>query len=168
MPTTQDLGEAFKWSQFRTVNRKTATVSLLNNRYEVDQALVGRRVELVFDPFDLSDITVCYHGKQFAKAVPHVIGRHSHPKARPETEQQPPAPTGIDYLNLVAADHHDASGAAINFHALTTPTIPLDASDPRDIGIEPVPDHADGQVPGQQSLPGMPAPATLTIDGVAS
>jgi putative transposase len=173
MPTAEDLGEAFKWSQFRTVNRKTATVSLLNNRYEVDQALVGRRVELVFDPFDLSDITVCYHGKQFAKAVPHVIGRHSHPKARPETEQQPPAPTGIDYLNLVAADHHDAAGAAINFHALTTPTIPLattldtdeHAGDPV---IEPVPDHADGQVPGQQPLPGMPAPATLTIDGVAS
>jgi putative transposase len=151
-------------------------VSLLNNRYEVDQALVGRRVELVFDPFDLSDITVRYHGKQFPKAVPHVIGRHSHPKARPETEQQFPAPTGIDYLNLVAADHHDAAGAAINFHALTTPTIPLDTAidtdagrDPAgDPGIEHVPDHADGEVPGQQPLPGMPAPATLTIDGVAS
>jgi hypothetical protein len=177
MPTAQAIGEAFQWSQFRTVNRKTATVSLLSNTYQVDPALIGRRVELVFDPFDLSDITVRYHGKQFAKAVPHVIGRHSHPKARPETEQQPPTPTGIDYLNLVAADHHDATGAAINFHALTTPAIPLDtgidtdagggdsAGDP---GIEHVPDHADGQVPGQQPLPGMPAPATLTIDGVAS
>jgi putative transposase len=175
MPTPGVIGEAFKWSLFRTVNRKTATVSLLKNTYQVDPALVGRRVELVFDPFDLSDIAVRYHGKEFAKAVPHVIGRHSHPKARPETEQQPPAPTGIDYLNLVAADHHDATGAAINFHALTTPAIPLDTpietpidtdtGDDGGPGIEHVPDHADARVAVQLPLPGMPTPPA---EGVAS
>jgi transposase InsO family protein len=149
MPTTADLGEAFAWSQFRTVNRKTATVSLLNNTYQVDPALAGRRVELIFDPFDLHDITVRYHGKTFTKAVPYLIGRHSHPKARPETPRQPPAPTHIDYLNLIAADHHAATAAAINFHALTT-TPPTGA----DTGA----DQAPEQTPGHQPLPGMPTP----------
>jgi hypothetical protein len=36
--------------------------------------------------------------------VPFVIGRHSHPAARPEPGTEPaPAPTGIDYLSLVEA-----------------------------------------------------------------
>jgi len=152
VPAKEDLREAFAWSQFRTVNRKTATVSLLNNIYEVDPALTGRRVELLFDPFDLTDITVRLHGRTFAKAVPHLLGRHSHPRARPETPHQPPAPTHIDYLNLVAADHHDAVGTAINFHALTT-TPPTDT------------DQAPDQVPGQMPLPGIPAP---TPEGTAS
>ncbi len=166
MPAKDDLREAFWWSQFRTVNRKTATVSLLNNKYEVDPVLVGRRVELLFDPFDLSDITVHFHGKTFAKAVPYLVGRHSHPKARPETPAQPPAPTHIDYLNLVAADHHDAAGAAINFHALTTP-LSTGASDVAaqapDLAPEQVPDQALRQAPVQLPLPGMPAPAVQDV-----
>ena len=45
------------WSERRTV-RKTATVSLHGNTYQVDPSLAGRRVELVFDPFDLSILEV--------------------------------------------------------------------------------------------------------------
>ena len=150
IPTPADLGEAFAWSTFRTVNRKTATVSLLNNTYQVDAALLGRRVELVFDPFDLTDVAVRYQGKTFAKAVPYVIGRHSHPKARPETPDPAPAPTGIDYLNLVAADHHQRAAAGINYHALTDQTAPTDP----------------GQVPGQLPLPGLPTvPETAAAAG---
>ena len=56
--------EAFLWSQERTVT-KTATVSLHGNQYEVDAALVGRKVELVFDPFDLTRIEVRYQHRPF-------------------------------------------------------------------------------------------------------
>ena len=55
MPSVAQLREAFLWSEHRTVT-KTATVNLHGNPYEVDTALVGRRVELVFDPFDLTGI----------------------------------------------------------------------------------------------------------------
>ncbi len=51
------LREAFLWQEQRTV-AKTATVSLQGNRYEVDAALVGCRVELYFDPFELERIEV--------------------------------------------------------------------------------------------------------------
>jgi putative transposase len=168
MPAPADLAEAFRWSEFRTVQRKTATVSLYSNTYQVDAALIGRRVELVFDPFDMGDISVRYHGKAFGQALAHTISRHSHPKARPETPQKPPpAATGIDYLNLIAADHHAATGAAINFHALTGPR-PHDEPGPDDgaatrtdpdphPGPGGGPHSQPGQVPGQLPLPGMSA-----------
>jgi putative transposase len=53
VPTAADLAEAFRWSEHRTVS-KTGLVSLHGNRYQVDPSLVGRKVELVFDPFDLT------------------------------------------------------------------------------------------------------------------
>lgn len=105
LPGAALLCEAFRWGEYRTV-RKTATVELHGNTYRVDPFLVGRKVELTFDPFDLTEITVCWQNKPVGVAVPHVIGRHAHPKARPElpdTEQ--PQLTGIDYLALVEGAH---------------------------------------------------------------
>jgi hypothetical protein len=139
MPTVPDLTEAFLWSEYRTVT-KTATVSLHSNTYQIEPALVGRKVELVFSPFDLQTIEVRYCGKSFGKALPHNITRHTHPKARPETgEPVPPPPTGIDYLNLTAQAHHEhvRGDQRIGFHALFGTDTDTDDSD---------------QVPGQLSL----------------
>ena len=52
VPSAADLAEAFRWSEHRTVS-KTGLVSLHGNRYQVDPCLVGRKVELVFDPLSL-------------------------------------------------------------------------------------------------------------------
>jgi len=121
-PTPPELHEAFLWSETRTVT-KVATVSLLGNHYQVDAALVGQRVELVFDPFDLTRIDVRVHGRPMGAAVPQHIGRHAHPAARPD-DTPPPAPsTGIDYLRLVEAqrDHDVAATGGIDFHQLSLP-----------------------------------------------
>jgi len=59
-PTIADpalITEAFLWSATRTVT-KTATVSFCGNRYSVDPSLVARRVELRYDPEDLTTIAV--------------------------------------------------------------------------------------------------------------
>ncbi len=105
LPSPAQLREAFLWSEWRTVT-KTATVGLHGNTYEVDAALIGRKVELVFDPFDLTRIEVRWHGRSMGAAVPHRIGRHVHAKARPDDTTLPaPTPTGIDYLRLVEAQH---------------------------------------------------------------
>jgi transposase InsO family protein len=121
LPAPAQLREAFLWSEHRTV-RKTATVSLHGNTYQVDPSLAGRRVELVFDPFDLSQIQVRWQGRPAGQAIPHVIGRHAHPKARPE-QPAPPAPaTGIDYMALIDAAHDQRlAGAAISFAGLADP-----------------------------------------------
>jgi hypothetical protein len=120
MASADALTEAFLWSQWRTVT-KTATVSLHGNTYQVEPALAGRKVELVFSPFNLDIIEVRYRDTSYGRAVPHRITRHTHPKARPETLEpaQPPA-TGIAYLQLVADAHQQqvAADERIGFHAL--------------------------------------------------
>jgi hypothetical protein len=146
MPAGADLTEAFLWSEYRVVT-KTATVSLHNNTYEVDPGLVGRKVELVFSPFDLETIEVRYHDKSYGKAVPHTISRHVHPKAKPETaDPAPPAPTGIDYMALTAAEHHELIRAdqRIGFDALYGST---------HTGPPAIPEAAyPGQIPGQLGI----------------
>ena len=117
LPTPALLREAFLWSEERTVT-KTATVSLHSNQYEVDPALVGRKVELVFDPFDLTRIEVRYLHRPMGLAVPLVIGRHAHPQAEREMPP-PPTGTGVDYLRLLA-EQRDAElgGHPIDYSAL--------------------------------------------------
>jgi putative transposase len=119
LPSPAPLREAFLWSEYRTVT-KTATVSLHGNIYQVGELLTGRKAELVFDPFDLEDIEVRHGGRSFGKAVAFKIGRHSHPKARPEQPgHQPPTTTGIDYLRLLDTAHEAGQlRPRINFAAL--------------------------------------------------
>ena len=120
LPTPALLREAFLWSAERTVT-KTATVSLHGNQYEVDAALTGRKVELIFDPFDLTRIEVRFQHRPIGVAVPLVIGRHTHPQANSKIEP-PPASTGIDYLGLLAAQRDaEIPGHPIDFASLTPP-----------------------------------------------
>ncbi len=119
LPTPEKLHEAFLWSETRAVT-KVATVSLFGNVYEVDAALVGSRVEIVFDPFDLAAVEIRYQGRAMGAGIPVVTARHSHPQARPEAAP-PPAPSGIDYLGLVAARHEAEIARAINYSQLPLP-----------------------------------------------
>ena len=79
---------------------------------------MGRKVELVFDPFDLTRIEVRYQHRPMGLAVPLVIGRHAHPQAEREIPP-PPTGTGIDYLRLLA-EQRDAElgGHPIDYSAL--------------------------------------------------
>jgi putative transposase len=118
VPSAADLAEAFRWSEHRTVS-KTGLVSLHGNRYQVDPALVGRKVELVFDPFDLSFLRVRSDGTDAGTALPFQISRHSHPKARPEVPAEEPTPTtGIDYLGLIDAHYTAELADKVNYSAL--------------------------------------------------
>ena len=117
-PSPAALREAFLWSAHRSVT-KTATVSLHNNLYQVDPILIGRKVELVFDPFDMTDVEVRHHARSYGLAVAFRIGRHSHPKARPEHVAIDPPPTGIDYLHLIGATHAETLSDRVNYDALT-------------------------------------------------
>jgi putative transposase len=137
IPSTDALAEAFLWEEHRTVT-KTALVSLQGNTYQVDPILVGRRVELVFDPFDLTRIQVRLRGVPAGAAIPHRIGRHAHLKARPESPPELPAPTGIDYARLIDDAHHAQLAQGVNYAALAC------SSD------TPSPDH--DQLPGQLDL----------------
>ena len=125
------LRRAFLWREQRKVT-STATISLHGNRYEVDAALVGRTIDLLFTPFDLTIIEVEYQSRPMGQARPHHIGRHVHPAVKPD-ETAPVQATGINYLRLLADAHQAEVGQAINYLALTDPAEqPGDAADGRE------------------------------------
>ncbi len=131
-PSPGELHEAFLWSESRLVT-KTSSVSLYGNHYEVDPALVGVRVELVFDPFDLTDIEARYQDRPMGHAIPRHISRHTHPAARPEVAS-PPKPSGIDYLGLVSArmSAEERSRMGINYRRLAAEDEAHDATPEED------------------------------------
>ena len=120
------LAEAFRWSAHRTVS-KVGTVSLHANTYQVDPLLAGARVELIYDPFDLTApiAVTAAGGVPAGQAVLLEISRHVHPKAvRAVADADTGAgqvTSGIDYLRLIETAHQDTITAApITFTAITT------------------------------------------------
>ncbi|MGW4961863.1 hypothetical protein ACWEPL_32005 [Nonomuraea sp. NPDC004186] len=110
---------------------------------------MGRKVELVFDPFDLTMLEVRFRGEPMVMATPQVIGRHTHPKAKPE-QAAPAAPepgTGIDYLRLLDDSHTAALAARINYTALTSKNIDRQGEDE-----EAAPTEQDPALTGEDQL----------------
>jgi putative transposase len=126
------IDEAFLWSQERTVTR-SGTVQLFGNTYQVDPLLAGRRIEAVYDPFDLSKpITVFDRdGRPAGNGALVEAKRHVDRKAlgaaRDAAAQVgPPASlTGVDYLRALAEDRkHQAARAGLDYTALAGPPNP--------------------------------------------
>jgi len=111
------LRDAFRAAVLRWVSR-TASVSLAGQHYAVDPALVDCRVELRFDPNDLSKLEVFWEGRSFGGAVPYVIGRHVQRQVPPSTLPPAVEPTGVDYLGLVLAAHEEQTLGKIAFRDL--------------------------------------------------
>lgn len=110
IPDPAQVTEAFLWASVRVVT-KTSTVSFCGNRYRVDSSLAGRRVELRYDPADLSTIAVYHEGVPVGAATPFTIGRHVHPAVPQAAPPSPPNPVGINYLALIEDQHtRDALG----------------------------------------------------------
>jgi putative transposase len=119
LPAPAVLAEAFLWEERRTVT-KTATISPHGNTYQVDQALVGRKVELVFDPFDLARIEVRRGGVPQGWRSRTASAGMPTPKARPETPPAPPPKlTGIDYAALIDTAYQARLAHGVNYNALT-------------------------------------------------
>lgn len=122
----EQIAEAFRWSAIRTVT-KSGTVSLQSNTYQVDALLAGKRVQLVYDPFDLTGtITVsAADGIPAGEATLVEIRRHVHKKAAGALKDTDVgaihASSGIDYLRLLEARHKDTINAApISFHTMSS------------------------------------------------
>ena len=70
--------------------RKTGTVAVEGNVCSVDPFLAGRKIECVFDPFDMTVLTVYWQGRKVGKAIPQVIGRTPTPRRRRTRTPRPP------------------------------------------------------------------------------
>ena len=121
LPEEARLREAFRWSEHRTVSA-TGTVSMFGNLYELAPELAHRRIELVFDPLDLTQVEVHRDGTAVGFAVVLEITRHVHPRARLEEPDEPTPPrTGIDYLSLVETRRKRELQRRIDYRNLPRP-----------------------------------------------
>jgi putative transposase len=112
-PDPGRLIDAFRWSAMRKVTR-TATITVEGNTYAVDPALVGQRIELRYDPEDLTRMDVYLADRPVGVATPFTIGRHV-AKRVPQAERPVAEATGIDYLGMVQAAHEDDTIGTIHY-----------------------------------------------------
>lgn len=88
MPDPSTLGDIFLWEETRQVD-KAGCVHLSGNSYPVGEHLVGEKVSVRFDPFDLSRVRL-YHRGVFVEAVgPQELVSHTYRKALPRRIEHP-------------------------------------------------------------------------------
>lgn len=116
-PDPKTLADAFAWYQDRVVT-KCAQVSLEGNKYEVDPHLIGRKVTLKFDPFDLSKIEVFLKGTSFGVATPATLKRFCHSVVKLDNNPKENEKTGIDYLSLLVDEHEKSLNELIPYRKL--------------------------------------------------
>ena len=112
-PDPARLIDAFRWSAMRKVTR-TATITVEGNTYAVDPCLVGQRIEIRYDPEDLTRMDVYVGDRPVGVATPFTIGRHV-AKRVPQAERPVAEATGIDYLGMVQAAHEDDTIGTIHY-----------------------------------------------------
>ena len=119
-PAPDVLAHAFLWTVIRTVT-VTRSVSLHGNVYDVDADLVGRRVELRYDPTDLTTIDVWHNDRPAGTAIPAEIRRHVDPKLRNLELPEPGPPTGVAYLDALVADHAEQLRGQLSYQRPNDP-----------------------------------------------
>lgn len=65
----EQLENAFLNRTTRKVSA-TATISIFNTEYEVPQQFIGKKIELRYDPFDITKLYVYQDGKRVASTMP--------------------------------------------------------------------------------------------------
>jgi len=103
----ETLRKAFLWREERKV-RKDGGIELQGNTYQVDPVFAGRKLELLFDPFDLAHIELYMGGNSFGVAAVIQQGRQKHIAVEKLATQapQPPKPkSSLDYLAALRAEY---------------------------------------------------------------
>jgi putative transposase len=122
------------WSAVRTVT-KNATIQLWGNTYQVDPVLAGRKIEAVYDPYDLAKpIDIWCDQRPAGTGKLQEVKRHVHAKAaaalRDEQQGAASGPaTGVDYLAMVAADRRAELAAAGLDYTTLSQDAPADSPD---------------------------------------
>jgi transposase InsO family protein len=97
------LRQAFLHRDWRKIT-KTASCSFQGNRYRVPDYLRGQKVELRYDPFDLTRIEVWFQNTFLQLAEPDRLVTTVHPDVEPDPVPAPPPDTGLDYLALLRTE----------------------------------------------------------------
>jgi len=97
-----ELNELFLWEETRSVD-KAGCVKLGGNVYEVDTALAGHKIQLRYDPFDLTDIQVWLEDKRYEDAKPVELNRKRGKKPDEPEPKAPPQTETLSFIELAEA-----------------------------------------------------------------
>ncbi|MBU8711116.1 DDE-type integrase/transposase/recombinase [Brevibacillus parabrevis] len=114
------LADAFLHCEERKVD-KTGCISFMGRKYEVGLLFIGRTVQVVYDPADITEITIEYEGHQPWKARELVIGERAG-KRPPLPEHLQPKRAEASRLLRGAEKQHEQrqkrQAPAISFRAI--------------------------------------------------
>jgi transposase InsO family protein len=95
----EECRQAFLWEESRRVD-KAGCIKLSGTFYEVGINLIGKTVDIRFDPFDLSLVEVWRNGKMVGTAAPLVI-KEFNDSQKDEVAETRPAPDGSRLLKVL-------------------------------------------------------------------
>jgi putative transposase len=98
------LRNAFLYRVTRQV-AKTGHVNFQGNRYSVPGYLVGQKIELRYDPFDLANVEIWYNGHYLEPARPLQIQATVQPGVTPDPVPPSTPTSGVDYLSLLRQEY---------------------------------------------------------------
>jgi len=99
---SQTVHEAFLWREKRHVS-SLAAVKIYGNLYEVDEALMGKTVELRFNPYDLKQIMVYFEGIFRGEARPYQMRNFTDKRVN---ERQTESQISLDdVMKSIMAEH---------------------------------------------------------------
>jgi putative transposase len=107
LPPSTDLRRLFFYRLDRLV-RRDSTFLLQKSFYEAPAHLAGQRIEVRFDPLDLSQVDIWFDGQfQGAARVVDAVLNAQLPSAKPQPTLAP-EPTGINYVELLNQQKGDS------------------------------------------------------------
>jgi transposase InsO family protein len=112
-PNPATLGDLFLWEEERLVN-KAGCVELGGNHYPVPEHLVGHRVAVRFDPFDLSTVRVFFCDQLQTVAAPQKLVSHTFRKAMPRRVEKPaPMESAVSFRKQLSEGYRQEIAAAL-------------------------------------------------------
>ncbi len=117
----ETIANAFLHCEERKVD-KSGCISFAGKKYEAGLSFIGCKVDVIYDPSDISELTIEYEGHQSFKARELVIGERSAPRPKlPEHLQQAPADSSR-LLNAAAKknqERKESQTPAVSYRKVT-------------------------------------------------
>ncbi len=98
------LRNAFLFRETRQVT-KTGHVNFQGNRYSVPGYLVGQKIELRYDPFDLADMEIWLNGQYLELARPLHMQTSIQAGVTPDPTPPTAPSSGVDYLAMLRQEY---------------------------------------------------------------
>jgi putative transposase len=96
----QELTEIFYWQEERKAD-KAGCVSLQGNLFQVEDELANKKIQLRYDPYDLTTIQVWHDEKRYADATPVDLTRRYDRRVQQDAETKTQTSNGISMFEAL-------------------------------------------------------------------